>query len=514
MSDLNPTSSEQNNRRPTPRSGRHRALIAGLLATTMLSSGFALHAWSAEGAAPTTTAGNGAPITSAPVAPNQFSDEGFAPLIEKVRPAVVNIATTEKPEKTQQMQMPDFPPDSPMGQMFKHFFEQQQRGNAERHALGSGFIIDADGTIVTNNHVIKGAKKIMVTLEDGTSFPATVKGHDDKTDIAVLKIDAKKTLPFVKFGDSDQAKVGNWVVAVGNPFGLGGTVTAGIVSAHGRDLNSGPYDNFIQIDAPINPGNSGGPLFNQHGQVIGIDSAIYSPNGGSVGIGFAIPSNLVQNVVAQLREHGEVERGWLGVQMQPLTEPLAKAMGRSNATGVLVNQVMDDSPAKKAGLQQGDLITGFNGKTIKDPRDMAMAVADTSAGKTVPMTIVRDGHDKTVDVTIEKLKPQQVASEDKEGEGPIGLSLAALSSDNREQLGLDESVQGVVVAKVTPDSRAAESGIQAGDVIEKIGNDAVHSPQQAVKLIKAAEQSKKEAVPLLVMRDGTTYYLALQLTES
>ena len=502
----------QTSRRPQAR--RHRALIAGLLATTMLSGGLALHAWSAE-SAPSTTTGNGAPIAAAPVAPSQFSDEGFAPLIEKVRPAVVNIATTEKPEKAETPQMPDVPPDSPMGQMFKHFFDEQQHQNSgPRHALGSGFIIDADGTIVTNNHVIKGAKKIMVTLEDGSSFPATVKGHDDKTDIAILKIDTKKTLPFVNFGDSDQAKVGNWVVAVGNPFGLGGTVTAGIVSAHGRDLNSGPYDNFIQIDAPINPGNSGGPLFNQHGQVIGIDSAIYSPNGGSVGIGFAIPSNLVKSVVAQLREHGEVERGWLGVQMQPLTEPLAKAMGRSDANGILVNQVQPDSPAKKAGLLQGDLITAFNGKQIKDPRDMAMAVADTPAGKTVPMTLVRDGHEKTVDVTIEKLKTQEASAQGEDGEGPIGLALAPLSSDSRDQLGLDATVQGVVVAHVAPDSRAADSGVQEGDVIEKIGNDAVKNPGEASRLIKAAQKEKKEAVPLLVMRNGTTYYLALQLAES
>jgi serine protease Do len=492
-------------------------LIAGLLATTMLSSGLALHAWSAEGSATPPTAGNGAPITSAPVAPSQFSDEGFAPLIEKVRPAVVNIATTEKPEKAdaQQQQMPDFPPDSPMGQMFRHFFEQQQQQNNEpRHALGSGFIVAADGTIVTNNHVIKGAKKIMVTLEDGTSYPATIKGHDDKTDIAVLKIDAKKTLPFVNFGDSDQAKVGNWVVAVGNPFGLGGTVTAGIVSAHGRDLNSGPYDNFIQIDAPINPGNSGGPLFNQHGQVIGIDSAIYSPNGGSVGIGFAIPSNLAKDVVAQLRQHGEVERGWLGVQMQPLTDPLAKAMGRTDANGVLVNEVQPDSPAKKAGLQQGDLITAFNNKPIKDPRDLAMAVAATPAGQTVPVAVVRDGHDKTVDVTVEKLKTEVASAQDKEGEGPIGLALAPLSQDNRGELGLDDTVQGAVVARVAPDSRAAESGVQAGDVIERVGTMSVHNPQDVVKLIKAAQKDKKEAVPLLVMRNGTTYYLALQLVES
>jgi serine protease Do len=489
------------------RTMRHRAIVAGLLATTMLTGGIGARAWSAETTPPVSAA--------IPATHSVTDEEGFAPLVEAVRPAVVNIATTEKPEKADMPQMPDFPPDSPMGQMFRHFFEQQQqRDQGPRHALGSGFIIDADGTIVTNNHVIKGARKITVTLEDGASYPATVKGHDDKTDIAVLKIDAKKPLPHVIFGDSDKAKTGNWVIAVGNPFGLGGTVTAGIISAHGRDINSGPYDNFIQIDAPINPGNSGGPLFNQRGEVIGIDSAIYTPNGGSVGIGFAIPSNLAKTVVAQLRDRGEVERGWLGVQMQPLTDPLAKAMGRTDTNGVLVDAVQPDSPAKKAGLQQGDLITAYDGKPIKGPRDIATAVADTPAGKTVPLTIARDGHEQTVDVTIAKLKADETASaEDPNAEGPIGLSLAPLTPESRDQLGLDESAQGVVVARVKPDSRAAESGIRPGDVIVRVGNDMVKNPQDVAKRIHAAEHDKKEAVPLLVMREGNTYYLALQLAE-
>ncbi len=492
-----------NDTHQTKATGRRRALVAGLLATTILAGGVGLRAWSAETPAPAAAA------KQAPV----YDEAGFAQLVDQVKPAVVNIATTEKIERHAMPPMPDFPPGSPFAEMFRHFYGQQQ-DSSPRHALGSGFIVDADGTIVTNNHVIKGATKVTVTLEDGTSYPATVKGHDDKTDIAVLKIEAKSPLPHLEFGDSDHAKVGNWVIAVGNPFGLGGTVTAGIVSAHGRDLNSGPYDNYIQIDAPINPGNSGGPLFNQKGQVIGIDTAIYSPNGGSVGIGFAIPSNLVKSVVAQLRDHGEVERGWLGVQMQPLTETLAKAMGRADTNGVLVDQVLPDSPAKKAGLEQGDLITAFDGKPIKDPRDMAMAVADTKAGASVKVTVIRDGKEQTVDVAIGKQKEEQHAENDKAGEGPIGMALAPLSSENRDQLGLDKSVQGVVVERVAPDSRAANSGIQPGDVIERIGNDVVKTPSDAVKQIHAAEQEKKEAVPLLVMRDGNTYYLALQLTES
>ena len=248
------------------------------------------------------------------------------------------------------------------------------------HALGSGFIIDASGYIVTNNHVVDHATKIVVTLDDGSSFPATVKGRDEKTDLALLKIDARKSLPYVTFGNSDQVRVGDWVIAVGDSFGLGGTVTAGIVSAHGRDLNSGPYDDFLQIDAPINPGNSGGPLFDQSGHVIGVDTAIYSPNGGSVGIGFAIPSKIVAKVVDQLREHGAVERGWLGVQMEPVTPAIGKALGRPDAKGVIVESVDANSPADRAKLQPGDLITALNGHPVEGAHDLAFSVAAIKPG--------------------------------------------------------------------------------------------------------------------------------------
>ena len=353
----------------------------------------------------------------------------------------------------------------------------------------------------------------MVTLNDGSTYPATVKGHDDKTDLAVLKIDAKKPLPYLAWGDSDKAHVGDWVVAVGNPYGLGGTVTAGIVSAHGRDINSGPYDDFIQIDAPINPGNSGGPLFNQQGQVIGIDSAIYTPNGGSVGIGFAIPSDLAKDVVAQLVEHGSVARGWLGIEMQPLTETLAKAMGRTDTHGVIVDQVQPDSPALKAGVKQGDLVTAYDGKPIENTREFARAVADTKAGATVKMDLVRDGKAMTVDVTIAQLKGGTVASAAQPGEGSLGLALAPLTQDNRDQYGIDAATHGALVERVAPGSNADDSGLKAGDVIEKVGDDAVHSPNQAMERIHTAQQDKKEAVPLLVQRNGTTYYLALQLAE-
>src|SRR5258708_18770273 len=319
---------------------RRPALVAALLATTMFGGGAVVgHAWSATNPA-------SPPISVEP----SVKQVGLAEVVTKVKPAVVNISSREMVAQADEPDMPgtkDLPPG------FQQFF-QHKSTKEPGHDVGSGFIVDAAGYIVTNNHVVDGASEITVTTNDGDSYKAKVVGRDAKTDLALLKIDAGKSLPYVAFGDSEKAQVGDWVVAVGNPFGLGGTVTAGLLSAHGRNINEGPYDNFLQIDAPINPGNSGGPLFNQSGQVIGIDTAIYSPTGGSVGIGFAIPSDLASKVVAQLRDHGKVERGWLGVQMQAVTPPLAKAMGLSQAEGVLVDKMMENSPATKT-LEQGEI---------------------------------------------------------------------------------------------------------------------------------------------------------------
>jgi serine protease Do len=495
--------------------GRKGMFAAALLATTVLAGGgFALAETGTNGAAP-------APLGLAPV----VNQTGFADLAAKVRPAVVNIATTEDGGQASEQgmqgfqgQMPNFPPNSPMGQMFRHFFNGQGQGQTRMmpaHALGSGFIIDPSGLIVTNNHVVDHAHEVKVTLDDGQTYTAKVVGRDAKTDVAVLKIDAGKQLPYLAFGDSGKERVGDWVVAVGNPFGLGGTVTAGIVSAHDRDLNNGPYDDYLQIDAPINPGNSGGPLFNQSGQVIGIDTAIYSPNGGSVGIGFAIPSNVATKVVAQLREHGKVERGWLGVAMQPLTPALASAIGHPNAQGVIVDKVMESSPAEKAKLQQGDVITAFNGEAIKGPRDLALDVANAADGSTAKLTILRDGNQSDVDVAIGRQPVQQASLEtDDTGTSPVGMSLAPLTHDQQQELGINSSITGAVVAQVTPGSRADQSGVQSGDVIVRVGNEVVTSPAEASAKIHAAERDKKEAVPLLVMRDGATYYLALQLGKA
>ena len=488
--------------------GRKAAFAAALLAGTVLGGGGVV--WF-NGVAATA-----APVQLAPV----FNQAGFAPLVNQVKGAVVNIATSgfanAGDEARTQGQMPDVPEDSPFGDMMQHFFRQfrnHHRGTLER-AMGSGFIVDSAGYVVTNNHVIDHADKITVTLDDGTSYPAKVIGRDTKTDLALLKINAGKSLPYVSWGDSDREQVGDWVVAVGNPFGLGGTVTAGIVSAHGRNINEGPYDDFLQIDAPINPGNSGGPLFNQSGQVVGIDTAIYSPNGGSVGIGFAIPSNIASHVVAQLRAHGHVTRGWLGVQMQPLTPTLAQAIGLKSDRGVLIDDVMADSPASRADLKQGDVLLSYNGKTIKNGRDLAMAVADTSAGQTATLNVWRDGHERTVTVTIGTQSAERTAAAGgQESHERVGMALAPLSRDERDQLGLGPTAHGVVVANVTPGSRADQSGLQAGDLIQRIGNQPVASPREAIAKIHQAERDNKEAVPLLVTRNGTTYYLALQLRQ-
>jgi serine protease Do len=483
------------------------ALVAALLATTMFGGGAVVgHAWSATNpAAP--------PITVQPA----VQQAGFAELVKKVTPAVVKISTTEVAQEAAAQDMPrgmeGLPPE------FRHFFEQapgfgHQRGGEGRghlaHALGSGFIVDPTGYIVTNNHVVDGAQQITVTTNDGDTYQAKVVGRDAKTDVAVLKIDASKTLPYVAFGDSDQAQVGDWVVAVGNPFGLSGTATAGIISAHGRSINEGPYDDFLQIDAPINPGNSGGPLFNQSGQVIGIDTAIYSPNGGNVGIGFAIPSNMASKVVAQLRDHGKVERGWLGVQMQGVTPALAKAMGLAQVEGVLVDKVLPNSPATKT-LQQGDVITAFNGKTIKSPRDLAMDVADAKAGSAANLSVYREGHQQSVQVTIGNPSEQKAAQAETPRGGRVGLALAPLNDEARSALGLDDQTNGVVVARVKPGSPAAESGLQANDVITRIGQDQVTSPADAAAKIRAAEQAKKSSVSVLIVRDGTPQFLALAL---
>jgi len=446
------------------------------------------------------------PLTVGP----SSAQAGFADLVAKIKPAVVNISTTQTVRENQN---PPFDRNGPFGDMLRRFFgpnagQMWRQQRIPSHALGSGFVIDPQGYVVTNNHVIDSATGIKINFSDGTSYPARVVGRDKKTDLALLKVDAGRTLPYVEFGDSAQERVGDWVVAVGNPYGLGGSVSAGVISAKDRDINSGAYDDFFQIDAPINPGNSGGPLFDQSGGVIGIDTAIISPSGGSVGIGFAIPSNEARGVIDQLRAHGQVVRGWLGVQMQAVTPALARAMGMAKPQGVLVDLVTAGSPAERAGLKQGDLTTQFHGQEVASPRALALAVADVAAGQTVTVVVRRDGKDKSLDVTIGNEPSQSVLTASASPRtGPLGLELAPLSAYGRSQTGGEG---GAVIESVTPGSPADQSGIQPGDVVLAVGNRKVGSLDDTANSIRSAESRDKHAVLLLVRRGDETAYVPIE----
>ena len=468
-------------------------------------------------------------LTITLLAPAQAAEAltSFAPLAEKVTPAVVNISSRHEIAASPAPR--DLPFNVPKGSPFEDFFRQfegpqGEGGPAPRQgatALGSGFIIDPAGYVVTNNHVVDDATGIDVTLTTGKTYPAKLIGTDKKTDLALLKIESDAPLPAVAFGDSDALKVGDWVMAVGNPFGLGGSVTAGIVSARGRDLQSGPFDDFLQIDASINQGNSGGPTFSMAGEVIGINTAIASPNGGSVGIGFAVPSNLAKPVIAALREHGSVERGWLGVQIQQVTPEIAAAVGLTEPKGAIVSQVLPESPAAAAGLKQGDIILGFGGAAIDEMRDLPRVVAETEIGEKVDVEIWRDRQDQSVAVTIAKLQESdQVAANDEapaparpdaESVEPLGLDLAALTPELRQQLGIAETVDGVVVMDVAAEGPAAEQGLRPGDVIEQVGSEPVTTPAEVATLAKAAQSENRNAVLLLVNRQGDSMFVALKV---
>ncbi len=441
---------------------------------------------------------------------------GFGDLVSRVRPAVVTITSTERVQ-AEQANSP-FPRGSEQDQTFRHFFGGNQpndqsgnQGHAAK-ALGSGFIVDADGHVVTNNHVVDGATKVVVTLDDGRELEAHVVGRDARTDIAVLKIDAGVQLPYLALGDSDKARPGDWVVAMGNPFGLGGTVTAGIVSARGRDIGAGPYDDFLQVDAPINRGNSGGPLFSTDGTVMGVNTAIYSPSGGSVGIGFAIPSNLVKTVVAELEAHGHMERGYLGVMSQKLNPEMATALKLAHPTGALVAEVEPNAPAAKAGLKPGDVITAVNGTAVSDPHALARQIATLRPGSTATLAVQRDGAEQSLQVTATAL-PEQTADASAPGEASngakLGLALAPINPAARESLGLAEDVKGAVIAAVRPGSPASEAGLKSGDVLLSVGNRSVASPEEAVKAIHAQEGTKRQAVALRVLRDGHSLFVAV-----
>lgn len=455
--------------------------------------------------------------------PNSFAD-----LAEHLLPAVVNISTTQTIKNPERVpEMPQFPPGSPFEDFFKEFFDRQMRqDNAPRRAtsLGSGFIIDATGYVVTNNHVIADADEITVTLHDDSVYTAKLVGRDTKTDLALLKIDpGKKPLTAVDFGNSDVSRVGDWVLAIGNPFGLGGTVTAGIVSARARDINAGPYDDFLQTDASINRGNSGGPMFNLDGQVIGINTAIFSPSGGSIGIGFAIPSSLAKPVIEDLRKYGKTRRGWLGVRIQSLDPELAETMGLSEDRGALVASVNDNSPASKGGLKPGDIILKFDGKDVNEMRKLPRIVAETPINKNVPVEIWRDGKHQSVTVNVGELEDEPV-EQAKAPEKPqsdqggvtvtgTGLSVATLSPQLRERFGLDEGTKGVVVMEVK-EGPAAEKGMKAGDVITEAGHKPVRTPSELTKLVDQARSAGQKFLLLRVETTQAPRYVALTLGEA
>jgi serine protease Do len=489
---------------------RRPAFAAALLAATAVSG---IGVWQVAPAFAQAPAINQtehtAPIDTAHPAAQALP--GFADLVQRVSPAVVTVSTTMRQQADDQAS--PFPPGSPQDRMFGQFFGGGRQGPAQVvHALGSGFIVDADGHIVTNNHVVKDATDIQITLADGRKLPAKVVGVDPKTDLAVLQVKSDTPLPHLALGDSNAARVGDWVVAVGNPFGLGGTVTAGILSARGRQIGQGPYDDFLQIDAPINRGNSGGPLFAQDGTVIGVNTAIYSPSGGSVGIGFAIPASVVKQVVGQLESNGKVERGWLGVSAQPVSPSMAKALHLGTPDGALVAEVQDSSPAAEAGIQPGDVITKVGTQKVQNPSELARIVAGIQSGTQQDVIVHRDGQDKTVNVKVASLPDQgdgnQTPGTAQHG-ARLGLALAPLDDQARQELNIPAGHRGVVIAQVQPDSPAATAGLQPGDVLEMVGNVPVSNPQQAVKALRDGTKAQGAAVALRVLRDGHQAFIAL-----
>jgi serine protease Do len=468
-----------------------------------------------------------APMLTATPAFAGEATHDFADLAAKVTPAVVNVAVTLKgdagsdetkmsgdDDKSSQSQMEEF-----MRQFAERFGQQnrgQKRVQPKQQAVGTGFIVDPSGIIVTNNHVAGNAEKITVTLADGRKFPAKLLGADAKTDLAVLQVKTDKPLPFVEFGDTTKVRVGQSVMAVGNPFGLGGTVTTGIVSARGRDIQSGPFDDYIQTDAAINRGNSGGPLFDLDGKVIGINTAIYSPTGGSIGLGFAIPASLAQPVVAQIKEHGRVERGLLGVQIQPVTDEIASSLSLGSASGALVAQVEPDSSAMKAGIESGDVIKSVDGKSIDTVRDLTRTIGAAEPGSTVKVSLMRDGKEMTVQAKLgdseskatKQAKADTAKSDEANTPSSFGVSLAPLSPEARQQLGLKENIKGALIAGVDTGSAAEEQGLRAGDVLQQVGTKQVSTPQEAVAQLKEAKASKKPVL-MKVFREGMTRFVAV-----
>ncbi len=455
---------------------------------------------------------------------------GFADIVEKVKPSVisvkVNIAekVAKNDDRNERGEDSPFPPGSPMERFFRRFggemppgMRGHRGGGGPMTGQGSGFFITADGYAVTNNHVVDGADKVEVTMDDGKSYKAKVIGTDQRTDLALIKVEGRTDFPFAKLSEG-KPRIGDWVLAVGNPFGLGGTVTAGIVSASGRDIGSGPYDDFIQIDAPVNKGNSGGPAFDTNGEVMGVNTAIYSPSGGSVGIAFSIPATTVKQVVQQLKDKGSVSRGWIGVQIQPVTPEIADSLGLKKAEGALVAEPQKDGPAAKAGIESGDVIKAVNGTPVKDARELARTIGGFAPGNTVKLTVVHKGADKELSLTLGQL-PNQVEAKVNSGDDDSGRSSGR--GDEVPRLGLTVAPagsvagagkDGVVVTDVDPKSAAAERGFKEGDVILEVAGKNVASPGDVREAINTAKADNKNSVLIRVRSGGSSRFVAVPIS--
>ncbi|SMC57435.1 Do family serine endopeptidase [Rhizobium sp. RU36D] len=489
-----------------------------------------------------------APATPAPVPAPVLGPQSVADLAGGLLDAVVNISTSQSVKEEGEGPLPQIPEGSPFQEFFEDFFKNRNggEGNQKVNSLGSGFVIDPSGFIVTNNHVIENADDIEAVFPDGSKLKATLIGTDTKTDLSVLKVEPPKPLKAVKFGDSRRMRIGDWVIAIGNPFGLGGSVTLGIISARGRNINAGPYDNFIQTDAAINKGNSGGPLFNMNGEVIGINTAIISPSGGSIGIGFAVPTELAENIVKQLIEFGETRRGWLGVRIQPVTDDLAKSVGLDGAKGALVSGIIKGGPVENGPLVAGDVIVKFDGKAVNDTRDLVRVVAESAIGAELDVVIVRDGKEQTVKVTLGRLEDSDVAENDaaasdgtveppvaeddstdsqetpgaEEQQSPdaavpastLGMTLSALDDEKRAQFSIVESVEGVVITEVAAGSAAAEKGLKVGEVIVEVSQEFMQTPQDVAETVKSLKSEGRRSAHLMIANPaGDLRFVAVPL---
>jgi serine protease Do len=486
------------------------ATVAGLGVAGAAIGPNALH----QAGPPTYAAANAAESMQRPT--------GFADLVAKVKPAVISVRVKVDAGAEMMSDELPFPPNSQMQRFFHHFGMPEGEtpdGHSRPHnqfvtGQGSGFFISADGYAVTNNHVVDKAKAVEITTDDGKTYDAKVMGTDPRTDLALIKVDGRNDFPYVKFADTTP-RIGDWVVAVGNPFGLGGTVTAGIVSARGRDIGSGPYDDFIQIDAPVNKGNSGGPTFDMEGNVIGVNTAIFSPSGGSVGIAFDIPAEAAKLVVAQLKDKGSVSRGWLGVQIQPVTADMAEGLGLKGSDGALVAEPQPDSPAAKVGILSGDVVTAVNGHTVKDAHDLAKQIASMSPGATVKLTIWRKGEQKSFALTLGELPKSKEAHATNSDSDATGAGLPKLGmtvAPAGEVAG--SGSEGVVVTEVDPDGVASEHGLKSGDVILEVGGSKVATPEDMRKALGEAQKNGKHAVLMRVKSDNTTKFVAIRFARA